>query len=142
MAQPSVTEQFGALAKQFQLEAKLVEWLTAESGLAAKSLDDFAHAASNEDEVARMVTAAKPDNPWLATSRLRQAWKSVERACDDEHVIRRSGMDAPDLDEPFPAPDLEDIEKRHWARYKMTWPPEIAPADALVSRIVRELDKR
>ena len=142
MAKPSVSELFEELATEFKLEPKLAEWLTAESGLAAKSLEDFAYAASSEDDVTRMVTAAKPDNPWLATSRLRQAWKSVKRSCDDEHVIRRSGMDTTDLDELLPAPELEDIESRHWARYKMTWPPEIAPADSLVSRAVRELGKR
>jgi hypothetical protein len=142
MAKPSVSELFRELATEFKLEPKLAEWLTAESGLAAKSLEDFAYAASSEDDVTRMVTAAKPDNTWLATSRLRQAWKSVKRSCDDEHVIRRSGMDTTDLDELLPAPELEDIESRHWARYKMTWPPEIAPADSLVSRAVRELGKR
>ena len=37
---------------------------------------------------------------------------------------------------------LDDIEARHWSRYKMTWPPDIAPADTVISRIVRELEKR
>ena len=47
-----------------------------------------------------------------------------------------------DMDDLLTASVLDDIEARHWARYKMTWPPEIALADALISRIVRELEKR
>ena len=46
------------------------------------------------------------------------------------------------MDDLLTASALDDIEARHWARYKMTWPPEIAPADTLISRIVRELEKR
>ena len=47
-----------------------------------------------------------------------------------------------DMDGLLTASVLDDIEARHWARYKMTWLPEIAPADTLISRIVRELEKR
>ena len=46
------------------------------------------------------------------------------------------------MDDLLAASVLDDIEARHWARYKMTWPPEIAPGDTLISRIVRELEKR
>ena len=48
-----------------------------------------------------------------------------------------------DMDDLLTASVLDDIEARHWNwdRYKMTWPPEIAPADVLISRIVRELEK-
>ena len=142
MAQPPAFEQFQKLGAQFDLEPKVTEWLTSESGLGAKTLDDFLHAASSDLEVAALAQAAEPKNVMLATSRLRQAWQSLKRSRDDENVIRRSGMDATDLDELLATPILEDIEARHWARYKMSWPPEVAPADALVSRLVRELDKR
>ena len=47
-----------------------------------------------------------------------------------------------DMDGLLTASVLDDIGARHWARYKMTWPPEIAPAGTLISRIVRELEKR
>ena len=45
------------------------------------------------------------------------------------------------MDELLAASVLEDIEARHWARYKMTWPPGIAPADTQVFRIAREIEK-
>ena len=38
-----------------------------------------------------------------------------------------------DMDDLLTASALDDIEARHWARYRMTWPPEIAPADTLIS---------
>ena len=47
-----------------------------------------------------------------------------------------------DMDDLLGASVPDDIETRHWARYKMTWPPEIAPADTLISRIAGELEKR
>ena len=57
-------------------------------------------------------------------------------------MIKRAGQDTMDMDDLLTASVLDDIGARHWARYKMTWPPEIAPADILISRIVRELEKR
>ena len=115
--------------------------MTDPDGLAAKSLDDLLYAC-NEDGIDKLVEAAKPDNIILATSRLRQAWRSLKKARDEADVIKRAGQDTIDMDELLQASVLDDIEARHWARYKMTWPPEIAPADTLVSRVVRELEKR
>ena len=46
------------------------------------------------------------------------------------------------MDDLLAASVLDDIETRHWARYKMTWPPALAPSDTLISRIVREIKKR
>ena len=34
------------------------------------------------------------------------------------------------------------MEARPWGRYKTIWPPEVAPSDLLLSRLVRELGKR
>ena len=81
-------------------------------------------------------------NVFLATSRLRQAWRALKRARDDEDVVKRAGHDTIDMDDLLATSILDDIEARHWARYKMTWPPDIAPADTVISRIVRELEKR
>ena len=99
------------------------------------------HTAYTEKEMAALADAAKPDNKLLATSRMRQAWRSLKRT-HDEDVIKRSGLDATDMDELLAASVLEDTEARHWARYRMTWPPGVAPADTQVFRIVREIGKR
>ena len=88
------------------------------------------------------MQAAGPTNVFLATSRLRQAWRSLKRARDNDEVIIRSGHDTMDMDDLLAISVFDDIEACHWARYKMTWPPDIAPADRVISRIVRELEKR
>ena len=88
------------------------------------------------------MEAARPSNLILSASRLRQAWRSLKRARDEDDVIKRAGQDTMDMDDMLTASVLDDIEARHWARYKMTWPPEIAPAGTLISRIVREFEKR
>ena len=141
MANPEAVKIFKQLAEQFDIDQKVTSWLTAPNGLAAKNLDDLLYAC-NEDGIDKLVEAAKPTNIMLATSRLRQAWRSLKKARDEDDVIKRAGQDTMDMDELLQASVLDDIEARHWARYKMTWPPEIAPADTLVSRVVRELEKR
>ena len=65
-------------------------------------------------------------NVLLSGSCLRQAWRSLKRARDSEDVIKRAGQDTMDMDDLLAASVFDDIEARHWARYKMTWPPEIA----------------
>ena len=141
MANPEAVKVFKQLAEQFEIDPKVTSWLTAPDGLAAKNLDDLLYAC-NEDGIDKLVEAAKPTNIMLSTSRLRQAWRSLKKARDEDDVIKRAGQDTMDMDELLQASVLDDIEARHWARYKMTWPPEIAPADTLVSRVVRELEKR
>ena len=142
MAAEQVKEAFDKLALEHGLEDKVRQWLTAEDGLGAKSLDDFLHAASSEVEAKALAEAAGPDNPLLATSRLRQAWRSVRKARDEDEVIKKRGQDESDLDQLLSQPLLEDLEARFWARYHMSYPPEVAPADVVVSRACRELEKR
>ena len=78
----------------------------------------------------------------MAVSRLRQAWYALKRSRDAAEDVKRVGIDTSDMDELLPSAVLEDIEARHWNRYKMSWPLEMSPADTVVSRIVRELEKR
>ena len=141
MANPDAVRLFKELGAQFDLDPTVTTWLTAPSGLAAKKLDDLPYAC-NEDSIDKLVKAAKPSNLILSISRLRQVWRSLKKARDEEDVIKRAGQDTMDMDNLLTASVLDDIEARHWARYKMTWPPEIAPAAALISRIFRELEKR
>ena len=135
-------EAFDQLKEQFDLEPKVREWLTSDTGLAARSLSDFLHAASSEAEVKALVDAAGAENKLLATSRLRQAWVSLKRARDQDEIIQRRGADESDLDQLLAQPVLDDLEARFWSRYHMSYPPDVAPADLVVSRACRELDKR
>ena len=141
MANPGSVKLFEELGAQFDLDPTVTTWLTSPGGLAATKLDDLLYAC-NEDGVDKLVEAAKPSNLILSIGRLRQVSRSLKKARDEEDVIKRAGQDTMDMDDLLTASVLDDIEARHWARYKMTWPPEIALADALISRIVRELEKR
>ena len=137
MANPDAVRVFKDLAEQFELDPAVTSWLTAADGLAAKNLDDLLYAC-NGDGIDKLVGAAKPTNLILSTSRLRQAWRSLKKARDEDDVIKRAGQDTMDMDDLLTASVLDDIEARHWARYKKTWPPEIAPADTLISRFFSE----
>lgn len=37
---------------------------------------------------------------------------------------------------------LGDMDAMHYARYKMSWPPENTPEDVVVSRIACEIGRR
>ena len=142
MAGSTPPQLFAALAAKFGWEDKVRDWMTDAKGLGAATLLDFLHAATTVEDVAAMVTADKADNKFLMKSRLRQAWLSLKQASEEQERIKRKGLDESDLDQLLTQPELDDMEARHWARYKMIWPPEIAPSDLLLSRLVRELGKR
>ena len=141
LADANAVKLFEELGQVHGVDPITTTWLTAPDGFNAKSLDDLLYAC-NEDGVGDLIVAANPDNPLLAESRLRQAWRALKRARDTEEKTTRAGHDSVDMDELLTASILDDIESRHWARYKMTWPPSLAPSDTLISRIVRELKKR
>ena len=142
MATPTVAEVFDELATKFDLEPPVRTWLTAQDGLGATKLDDFIFAASSPADISKMIEAAKPSNKFLQTSRLRQAWEACGQAKKDEAELVKKGLDESDLDKLLEQPVLDDLAARFWSRYKMAYPPEIAPSDLMISRISRELDKR
>ena len=141
LADAQAVKLFEKLGSENGVDPNVTAWLTAPDGFNANSLDDLLYAC-NEDGIENLIVAADPDNHLLATSRLRQAWRTLKRARDAEEMVTRAGHDSMDMDDLLAAPVLDDIEARHWARYKMTWPPNLAPSDTLVSRVVRELKKR
>ena len=47
-----------------------------------------------------------------------------------------------DLDSMLDEGELRNAKQTFWRRYKVRFPPELHPADATVSRVSRELDKR
>ena len=98
MANPDAVKVFKELAEQFELDPAVTTWLTAANGPAAKNLDDLLYAC-NEDGIDKLAGAAKPPNFILSTSRLRQAWRSLKKARDEEDVIKRAGPDTMDMDD-------------------------------------------
>ena len=139
---PGVLKAFTELGEKFNLEPKVVTWLTSDKGLGARTLDDFLFSCDDPKDVKKLAREAEPENEFMAVSRLRQAWHALKRSRDAAEDVKRVGLDTSDMDELLPSAVLEDIESRHWNRYKMSWPPEMSPADTVVSRIVRELEKR
>ena len=114
MASETAIDLFEKLRVEFDLDPKVTEWLTSPKGLAAKSLEYFRCACAGEG-VQSLVEAAGPANIFLATSRIRQAWRSLKRARDNDEVIIRPGNDAMDMDDLLAISVLDDIEARHWA---------------------------
>ena len=141
LADAQAVKLFEKLGDEHGVDPKVTRWLTAPDGFNAKSLDDLLYAC-NEDGIDQLIIAADPENQMLATSRLRQAYRSLKRARDAEELTTRAGHDSIGMDDLLAASVLDDIETRHWARYKMTWPPTLAPSDTLISRVVREIKKR
>ena len=92
MANPDAVRLFKELGAQFDFDPTVTTWLTAPSGLAAKKLDDLLYAC-NEDGIEKLVEAAKPSNFILSISRLRQVWRSLKKARDEEDVVKRAGQD-------------------------------------------------
>ena len=114
MASATAVDLFEKLRAELDLDPKVTEWLTSPKGLAARTLEDFLRACT-EEGVQSLVEAAGPDNIFLATSRMRQAWHSLKRARDNDEVIIRSGNDTVDMDDLLAISVLDDIEAEHCA---------------------------
>jgi len=141
-ASAEVKAQFDEIANRFGWEPVVKDWIISDTGLAARSIDDFLFAASKAEDLEAIANQARAVNKLLATSRLRQAWTRLREDKADQDTIRKKGLLEVDLDEMIPRPELDNLNVMHYTRYKLTWPPERAPADTLVSRYSKEVDKR
>ena len=137
MAAMDTMTVFDEFARKYEIDDKTRKWLTSADGLQAKMLDDFLYAGATESDIGKIAEMAGAENKLLTSSRLRQAWTSLRRAEDDKERVKRRGLDDNDLDALLAQPALDDIAERHCKLYQMVWPPEIAPAVALVSRIAK-----
>ena len=137
-----IRELFRKLADEYGWEKEVLDWCLKEEGLGARGIDDFEYAISNEADVAALVQATGVANKFQQTSRVRQAWVALKKARSEAEAVEKRGLDEVDLDGLLPQPELDDIAKRFWLRYKLTWPPEIAPSDMLISRLVKESAKK
>ena len=142
---PSETlgQQFAELGTRFELDRRIVAWFTSETGLRASSLQDFAHLASKEEDLDQIPELA--DIPaaerLVQRSRVKQAWVAVRKQVQLTERTLAADED-PDLDRLLPEATLKSQATSFYTRYHLTYPPEEAPADALVSRVTRELTKR
>ena len=143
MAIPLVRQAFEELAVQFGLEPSFAEWAVDPQGLGAASVNDFIFAADGEAGIGALVnTIPNVANKLLMTSRLRQTWRALRDATEAQEALKRKRVDDTDLDALLQQQVLDTLQDQFHARYHLTLPPHLAPADALVSRLAKELEKR
>ena len=142
MAAPRIV--FAEPEKKFSWDPKIAKWLLADNGLGAKSADDFLHMAASEqgNEFEAVVKAAGCSNALQQVSRLRQAWTSVRHAASAADEVKKRGRDESDLDALLDQAALDNLQDEFFARYKMSYLPEVDPSEALISRLSKEMSKR
>lgn len=111
-----------------------------------KKVEDLEYAMTSKADASILVSRAgiKEENgdALIETSRLRQLWVSLKSTRRDDEKITKRGLDEIDLDGLLSQPELDTVQQRFMTRYKIAFPPDVEPADTLVSRAVRELDNR
>ena len=134
-------ETFHVLCTDFNLDKK-AEDLIISSGI--MNLEEFRFYFVKEEEVATFLAKITdydaPDRRLMET-RLRRAWHAVRQ----HGILReadRSRSDAADLDDLLDESSLKDVKNEFWKRYKLRFPTEVTPADALISRCYREISRR
>ena len=139
----NVLQTFQELAVQFGWEQEVVNWCVDAGGLAAATINDFIMAATSESDWASIVNLIPNiQNKLQQTSRLRQAWKALRDATDDQDKLKRKRLDDVDLDSLLQQPVLDSLQDQFWVRYHLSLPPYLAPSDSLISRLSKELEKR
>ena len=131
-------QTFALLAKDFKWEEKTKLALLKRD---IQDLDDFRYLFTSEADVTTWVaTVADVSDPGVAAARIKRAWAAVRKqgALRDED---KSQAPVQDLDAMLGDDDLLERKQKFWNRYHMEYPPEVMPADSLVSRVAREMEK-
>ena len=138
-------KKFGRLfLKRLQHICKpIVKYLVDDIG--AETFDDFrcmytAATNWNTEIIAKVKVegeAIKQAGKWA--SRLKQVWEAIVQAHDEHRAVLIKGPGALKMDDLLDEPQLADMREVFWARYKIKYPSDITPGDALVSRKYKEL---
>jgi len=134
-------ETFTKLADDFGLDKEVVEYMLLKK---MQTLRDLRFWFSNEDEIKLFmaeITKVKDDDQNLQVSKLRQAWAAVKMYVDLLQKDKSAGVES-ELDDMLSPQDLETRKTNFWQRHKMDVANEIYPADQLISRAAREMEKR
>ena len=104
--------------------------------------DDLRFFFTNEKEVATFLAKASGiPNLGIMTARLRAAWYEVS-----QHTLTlladETRSDIASLDDMLDDRQLDSMKQDFWERYKMVYPPEVMPADSLISRCYNEISRR
>ena len=86
-------------------------------------------------------SAVGADEKRIQEARLRRAWHAVKHLGTIRETDK-SRNDTADLDDLLDEASLRDVKTEFWKRYKLRFPTEVMPADALISRCFRETSRR
>jgi len=141
-ATKTIVELFTEIGEQYGWEPCVTKFMTSDKGLNAREITDFTFLLDCDLQKITVNLGEECKNPMQQNSRLRQAWDGLKKAKENEDVLKRKRSDDVDLDELLTQSELETLADMFWCRYRVKLPPALAPCDALVSRVSKELSKR
>ena len=107
-----------------------------------RNLEEFRFLFEDEAKVGTFVAKiGLGDEATIQTARLRRAWTAT-RVYFSQVEQDRSKVALADLDSLLEESELRDAKQAFWRRYRLRFPVEVHPSDAVVSRVSRELSKR
>ena len=147
MATPTIVENpdpaktTKALQSQFKLNDKVMAAFKAST---ADTLTELRFMFANEEEAGSYVKAVSglaSEELNIMISRVRHMWHAIRQQATVREACKAS-ISGADLDDMLDDKALVDAKSAFWKRHKLRFPPEIMPADSLVSRCSREMSKR
>ena len=112
-----------------------------------ENLEEFRFYFTSEDQIDTWVTQIQVlkegDNAELRVqiARVRRAWADVRRVALKREA-RKTTAAAAELDDLLEEDTLRDAKVGFCKRYKMKYPAEIMPSDALISRSFKQIERR
>ena len=133
---------FDQLCTSFRIHQDVGKWLVQTAGL--RTLEDFSAFITAESEVEDKITSkiANLTQAGLQAARLRQAWMAIRKADLQAQENRKRGDEAVDLEALLPNNELKSLDTLFYQRYKQQLEVQVAPSDALVSSLARQLERR
>ena len=111
-------------------------------GLGFASVHDLADAfeAASEFQAKVLDFVASCKTSAVQLSRTRQLWRAAQAAAETIRKRKHQAFgDSDELDVMLPQQTLDGLAAKFWARYHVIFTAALSPADALVSRLHREM---
>ena len=107
-----------------------------------RNLEEFRFLFEDEVKIGAWVSKLSlGDATAIQTSRLRRAWTAC-KVYFQQVEQDRSKVALADLDSLLEDSEMRDVKTQFWKRYRLRFPADVHPSDAVVSRLSRELSKR
>lgn len=137
----SKEETFTDLAKDFNFDDKVKDLFLKGP---MQNLQDLRYYFATESDIDSFVaaeTSLKDAALRIQIARVRRAWAAV-RLHGTQKENRNNISSVAQLDDLLEEGTLREVKVNFWKRYKLKYPSEVWPADQLLSRCYREMDKR